>query len=97
MSVICEGFQGLVELYLTFRATGFAPNAVVTASYSLAFLNPQACPPTCPAGQTCLNGGCVLGDLSIPNAQMTDIGGGVNEFEIRNRRRHAEAVDAVLA
>lgn len=77
---LCEGWQTAVELFLTVRATGFAPNAVVDASYTLTVLNPQACAPTCPAGEFCFNGGCVLDVLNIPNAQMTDIGGGVNQY-----------------
>lgn len=77
---LCEGFQGSNRLFLTIRATGFPPNAVVDASYTLTVLNPQTCTTTCPSGELCFNGGCVLGALSIPNAQMADIGGGVNQY-----------------
>lgn len=77
---ICEGFQGLEELFLTVRATGFAPNATVNASYTLTVLNPQTCTTTCPPGESCFNGGCVIGARDIAGAQMTDIGGGVNEY-----------------
>jgi len=78
---LCEGFQGLDELFLTIRATGFAPNAVVDAHYELTLPNPDACTSTCTSGQEfCYIGRCVLGARDIFGATMTDIGGGVNEF-----------------
>ncbi len=80
--IICEGFQGSVEIHLTLRATGFTPGAPVNISYRLNFLNPAACTPgTCPTGEFCDNGFCTIGQFDFVGLTLTDLGGGVLEYQ----------------
>jgi hypothetical protein len=78
---ICEGFQGLIDLYLTLRATGFAPNAHVQVTRRLSLLDaPCAAQEQCGDGYFCLDGLCSPSGEFTVNRQMADIGGGVNEL-----------------
>lgn len=80
---ICGGFQGLSEMFLTLRVTGFPPNAVVDLSWTLEYPNAQSCTAgACPVNELCLNGVCVIGGEDLSDVQLTDIGGGVNEFAL---------------
>ena len=78
---ICEGPQGFVEMWLSFRASGFAPQADVRVTRSLRLVNS-----TCDGGEDCGFGKTCLAGLCSPTGErtsvvpLTDIGGGVGEY-----------------
>lgn len=63
---LCGGGQGFVELRLTLKVTGFAPNSLVLITHSLRLLD-QPCPPTdCGLYQFCIQGYCSPIDDTTP-------------------------------
>ena len=78
---LCEGFQGIVEMWLSLRLTGFPPNATVevTRSVSLAE-HPCTEVEDCDAGLECIDGYCTPFGAGPTLLPLTDVGDGVNEL-----------------
>ncbi len=80
--MLCGGFQGLTELYLKTRLTGFDPGATVDWSYNLRFVGAQNCPKgACPPLETCIDGVCSIGFGTFTGLPTSDTGCGVNELD----------------
>lgn len=80
--ILCEGFQGAVEMHLTLRTMGFTPGSLVNVSYTLTYLNPHPCTPgSCATGEFCHNGFCTIGQFDFVGVTLADIGGGVGEIQ----------------
>jgi len=77
---LCEGFQGIVEMWVSLRLTGFAPHADVEVTRSVSLVEHPCVDVDCDAEQECIDGYCTPFGTGPTLLPLTDAGDGINEL-----------------